>query len=84
MCITWDDDIFIRPFFRYWMSYDGNFRNPRKAKKVLNDDVCLTDGDMYYVEQTAYKNWVNSKTGQEPSTVSSLCLSVQDPLEQTE
>ncbi|KAG8735321.1 hypothetical protein FRC10_010740 [Ceratobasidium sp. 414] len=50
-----------RPYFRFYMVFDGNFRNPRKAKKVDKDDVCLTTGRMYYVEQAPYKAWITSK-----------------------
>ncbi|KAG9121158.1 hypothetical protein FRC07_003013, partial [Ceratobasidium sp. 392] len=52
-----------RPYFRFFISHDGNFRNPRKAKKVDADDVCLTNGRMYFVEQAPYKAWIASKKG---------------------
>ncbi|KAB5588175.1 hypothetical protein CTheo_8383 [Ceratobasidium theobromae] len=56
-----------RPFFRFWFSFDGNFHNPRKAKKFDAGDLCFTDGRMYYVEQAPYRDWINSKDNKEPS-----------------
>ncbi|KAG9095012.1 hypothetical protein FS749_011297 [Ceratobasidium sp. UAMH 11750] len=58
--VTKPDEPFVS---RYWMSYDGNFRNPRKAKKTSEGDVCLTSGRMYYVDQVAYKKWIESLPG---------------------
>ncbi|KAG8717463.1 hypothetical protein FRC08_007395 [Ceratobasidium sp. 394] len=55
-------------FFRFWISYDGNFRNPRKAKKIDADDVCFTDGLMYFVAQVLYKRWLDSKAVAEGKT----------------
>ncbi|EUC54721.1 hypothetical protein RSOL_068660 [Rhizoctonia solani AG-3 Rhs1AP] len=45
-------------FMRFWLSYDGNFRNPRKAKKVDKDDFSYTEGNMYYVDQQNYQEWL--------------------------
>lgn len=39
------------------MSYDGNFQNGRKAKKVAKDDICLSDGLQYFVRHAAYELW---------------------------
>ncbi|QRV98242.1 hypothetical protein RhiJN_26261 [Ceratobasidium sp. AG-Ba] len=52
-----------RPYFRYFVSHDGNFRNRRKAKRIDPDDICLTDGQMYFVKQEPYKKWVAQKKG---------------------
>ncbi|KAG9122294.1 hypothetical protein FRC07_001401, partial [Ceratobasidium sp. 392] len=46
--------------FRFWVSFDGNFRNPRKAKPVDPDDVCLTDGRFYFPPQDLYKKYLAS------------------------
>ncbi|KAG8722790.1 hypothetical protein FRC09_005724 [Ceratobasidium sp. 395] len=46
--------------FRFWVSFDGNFRNPRKAKPVDPDDVCLTDGRFYFPPQHLYKKYLAS------------------------
>lgn len=43
-----------------WVSYDGNFANSRKAKKVDKDDVCLSDGLQYYVKNEAYEEWAGA------------------------
>ncbi|KAG9124040.1 hypothetical protein FRC07_013102, partial [Ceratobasidium sp. 392] len=48
---------------RYFISFDGNFRNPRKAKKVDPGDLSLTDGRMYNVTQILYRTWIRSKKG---------------------
>ncbi|KAG9091968.1 hypothetical protein FS749_016111 [Ceratobasidium sp. UAMH 11750] len=50
-----------RPMFRLHVAVDGNFRNPRKAKKVHPDDICFTGGRMYFVEQLSYKAWIASR-----------------------
>ncbi|KAG8712927.1 hypothetical protein FRC09_019313 [Ceratobasidium sp. 395] len=46
-------------YFRFWASFDGNFRNPRKDKKIDPDDVCLTDGNAYFVAQEDYKKFID-------------------------
>ncbi|KAG8755118.1 hypothetical protein FRC12_010990 [Ceratobasidium sp. 428] len=46
-------------FFRYWASYDGNFRNPRKDKKVDPEDISPTDGNAYFVANEEYKKFLD-------------------------
>ncbi|KAG9087130.1 hypothetical protein FRC06_002724, partial [Ceratobasidium sp. 370] len=52
----YDDEISAedKEWFRFWASFDGNFRNPRKAKKVDGSDVCLTDGHFYFPKNSDY------------------------------
>ncbi|KAG9096010.1 hypothetical protein FS749_009273 [Ceratobasidium sp. UAMH 11750] len=33
---------------RRWISLDGNFQNPGKAKSIDPDDVCFTDVDSIF------------------------------------
>ncbi|QRV87046.1 hypothetical protein RhiJN_15064 [Ceratobasidium sp. AG-Ba] len=56
-----------RPYFRFFISHDGNFRNIRKAKKVDPGDIFLTDGQMYFVESAPYKEYINAVKGQDKS-----------------
>ncbi|KAF8600559.1 hypothetical protein BDV93DRAFT_428031, partial [Ceratobasidium sp. AG-I] len=35
-------------WFRAFLSYDGNFRNVRKSKKVDQGDISLSDGNTYF------------------------------------
>lgn len=51
----------------FWFSYDGNFRNPRKDKHVDLDDICFTDGKMYFVMQKPYKEWI-AQEGSNPGS----------------
>lgn len=46
-----------RPYTRTWVSYDGGFANSRKAKKVDENDICLSDGLQYYVKNAPYEAW---------------------------
>ncbi|QRW25950.1 Transposase family Tnp2 protein [Rhizoctonia solani] len=57
-----------RMFFMFWFSFDGNFRNLRKAKKVDKDDMCFTDGLMYFVAHGLYQEWLKTEANKEPST----------------
>ncbi|QRV96331.1 hypothetical protein RhiJN_24349 [Ceratobasidium sp. AG-Ba] len=56
-----------RPLFQFFISHDGNFRNTRKAKKFDPEDVFLTDGQMYFVEQAPFKDWVAIKKKEKPT-----------------
>ncbi|KAG8711643.1 hypothetical protein FRC09_020500 [Ceratobasidium sp. 395] len=49
-----------RPWFRIFVSYDGNFRSSRKAKKVDAGDICLSDGVAYFSHKAPYKEWIDS------------------------
>ncbi|QRV77073.1 hypothetical protein RhiJN_05088 [Ceratobasidium sp. AG-Ba] len=53
-----------KEYFRFWASFDGNFRNPRKAKKVDPDDICLTDGQLYFPEHEKYLQYLKSVDSQ--------------------
>ncbi|KAF8594241.1 hypothetical protein BDV93DRAFT_416776, partial [Ceratobasidium sp. AG-I] len=53
-------------FFRFFASLDGNFRNPRKAKKVDEDDICLTDGLFYFPKWEEYMAYVKCKHCEPP------------------
>ncbi|KAG9124674.1 hypothetical protein FRC07_010675, partial [Ceratobasidium sp. 392] len=46
-------------YFRFWASYDGNFRNPQKDKKVDPDDISLTKGKAYFVTDEDYKKFLD-------------------------
>ncbi|QRV94612.1 hypothetical protein RhiJN_22630 [Ceratobasidium sp. AG-Ba] len=46
-------------WFRVHVSYDGNFRSVRKAKKVDSGDLCFSDGKAYFLEKGPYQKWVN-------------------------
>ncbi|EUC58248.1 hypothetical protein RSOL_241280, partial [Rhizoctonia solani AG-3 Rhs1AP] len=52
----------------YWISFDGNFKNARKAKVFSNDDICFTVGDMYFVDQELYKAWLKSRDSEEDAS----------------
>ncbi|KAB5587714.1 hypothetical protein CTheo_8845 [Ceratobasidium theobromae] len=54
--------------FVYWFSYDGNFQNPQKAKKVDTDNISFTDGLMYYVSQKEHKDWVSLDTNKQQNS----------------
>ncbi|KAF8673579.1 hypothetical protein RHS04_07631 [Rhizoctonia solani] len=64
------DDVPVeeRMFFMFWFAFDGNFRNLRKAKKVDKDDMCFTDGLMYFVAHGLYQEWLKTDPNKEPST----------------
>ncbi|KAG9125670.1 hypothetical protein FRC07_006686 [Ceratobasidium sp. 392] len=47
-------------FFRFWASLDGNFRNPRKDKKVDPDDISLTDGQAYFPTHENYLKFLSN------------------------
>ncbi|KAG8772841.1 hypothetical protein FRC12_002868 [Ceratobasidium sp. 428] len=49
------------PWFRAFVSYDGNFRSVRKNKKVNADDICLSDGKAYFAPKEPYKEWVKTQ-----------------------
>ncbi|QRV92804.1 hypothetical protein RhiJN_20822 [Ceratobasidium sp. AG-Ba] len=49
-----------RPYFRMNISYDGNFRCSRKAKKVDEGDICLSDGLAYFGQKEDFKEWSNT------------------------
>ncbi|GAB1525785.1 hypothetical protein RhiTH_008951 [Rhizoctonia solani] len=57
-----------REFFMFWFSFDGNFQNLRKAKKVDKDNMCFTDGLMYFVAHGLYQEWLKANANKEPST----------------
>lgn len=75
--VLWSGSIFMksdhihRVFFRIWMSYDGNFQNSRKAKKVDKGDICLSDGLQYYVKNEPYEQW--AKVGGSERQVGFIC-----------
>ncbi|KAG8696529.1 hypothetical protein FRC09_008410 [Ceratobasidium sp. 395] len=49
------------PWFRAFVSYDGNFRSVRKNKKVDANDICLSDGKAYFAPKGPYKEWVKTQ-----------------------
>ncbi|KAG8693279.1 hypothetical protein FRC09_010610 [Ceratobasidium sp. 395] len=49
-----------RVWFRVFVSYDGNFRSSRKAKKVDSADICLSDGVAYFSDKAKCKEWLNT------------------------
>ncbi|KAG8783905.1 hypothetical protein FRC12_019216, partial [Ceratobasidium sp. 428] len=49
------------PWFRAFVSYDGNFRSVRKNKKVDANDICLSDGKAYFAPKGPYKEWVKAQ-----------------------
>ncbi|QRV78856.1 hypothetical protein RhiJN_06871 [Ceratobasidium sp. AG-Ba] len=49
-----------RPYFRMNISYDGNFRSSRKAKKVDEGDICLSDGLAYFGQKEQFKEWAST------------------------
>ncbi|EUC58285.1 hypothetical protein RSOL_246680, partial [Rhizoctonia solani AG-3 Rhs1AP] len=49
------------PFFRAWVSFDGNFQSVRKDKKVEAGDICLSEDQAYVPNKQQYKEW----TGQQ-------------------
>ncbi|KAF8700609.1 hypothetical protein RHS03_06611, partial [Rhizoctonia solani] len=51
------------PWFRAWLSFDGNFQSVRKDKKVEAGDICLSDGKAYTPNKQPYKEWVEHQTG---------------------
>jgi hypothetical protein len=58
--------------YTLYISADGNYRLQQKNKNGDPDDVALNDGNGYFVETEAYKNYV--KHVGECSDVSSSCL----------
>jgi hypothetical protein len=62
-----------RVWFRIFFSYDGNFRSVRKAKKVEEGDLCLSDGSGYFPPKGPYKDWtVQVAQGQPQRAVSMI------------
>ncbi|KAG8711370.1 hypothetical protein FRC09_020640 [Ceratobasidium sp. 395] len=57
---------------RIFVSYDGNFRSSRKAKKVDPGDICLSDGVAYFSQKAPYKEWIDS-CPQPKRTVKPVC-----------
>ncbi|KAG8771068.1 hypothetical protein FRC12_003871 [Ceratobasidium sp. 428] len=49
-----------RAWFRIFVSYDGNFRSSRKAKKVDSGDICLSDGVAYFSDKAKCKEWLDT------------------------
>ncbi|KAG9100502.1 hypothetical protein FS749_014950 [Ceratobasidium sp. UAMH 11750] len=56
-----------RPYFRSYYCFDGNSRNPRKSKADDANDIALSDGRKYFVEQANYLAWINSPASDPPS-----------------
>jgi hypothetical protein len=54
------DIVSSRVWFRAIMSYDGNQRSVRKAKKVDAGDICLSDGLAYFPLKEPYKEWTEN------------------------
>ncbi|QRW09570.1 hypothetical protein RhiLY_08569 [Ceratobasidium sp. AG-Ba] len=61
-----------RPYFRMNISYDGNFRCSRKAKKVDKGDICLSDGLAYFGQKEQFKEW-SSTVVQPARTEKPMC-----------
>ncbi|CUA69229.1 Elongator complex protein 1 [Rhizoctonia solani] len=58
---SWDEVSFEEiQFFRFWLSFDGNFRSFRKSKKVDIGDICLSDGLAYFSLKSAHKLWTET------------------------
>ncbi|KAG8712930.1 hypothetical protein FRC08_013918 [Ceratobasidium sp. 394] len=55
-----------RPWFRTFMSYDGNFRSVRKSKKVEEGDLCLSDDLGYFSAKEPYKEWTEQVAQKHP------------------
>ncbi|KDN39963.1 hypothetical protein RSAG8_08412, partial [Rhizoctonia solani AG-8 WAC10335] len=51
------------PWFRSKVSWDGNFCNVRKAKKVDSGDISLSDGHGYSPPKGPYKEWTKLNHG---------------------
>ncbi|KEP46268.1 hypothetical protein V565_208720, partial [Rhizoctonia solani 123E] len=54
-----------RPYFRSSVSWDGNFCNVRKAKKVDSGDISLSDGKGYSPHKQTYKDWTKLDHGKQ-------------------
>ncbi|KAG8789237.1 hypothetical protein FRC12_013730 [Ceratobasidium sp. 428] len=57
------------------ISYDGSFQLTRKNKSYDEHDLCLSDGTMYWINQTSYKAYLESidDSAYKQSTRGSAC-----------
>lgn len=53
-------NVIVSPYFRHWISYDGNFRLFRKMKVVDLLDISFSDGLAYFSLKEPYRNWISS------------------------
>ena len=49
-------------------SKDGNFQQSQHSKKYDKDDVPLTKGKAYYVDEDKYEEYLKSRAGTEADT----------------
>ncbi|KAF8600187.1 hypothetical protein BDV93DRAFT_448090 [Ceratobasidium sp. AG-I] len=71
----WDEVLLKEiPYFRHWLSYDGNFRLFRKMKLFDLLDISFSDGLAYFSLKAPYREWISNVP--EPAKTASLIISL--------